>query len=297
MEALEHIVAEGTPPERLDRFAVEVFGLPSRARARKLLRAGRLTLNGETPESCRRVKAGDRLALSAPPTPPPVYARDMAVVYLDEHMAVVEKPPGIPVSGNKHRTLEHALPHNLPPCEHPEALYVPRPVHRLDVRTGGLVVVARTAPAQVGLGRLFQERAVKKRYRALVVGRLEGEGEETAPVEGREARSRWRAVDHTRSLHVGWLTTVDLWPVTGRTHQLRLHMAWRGHPVLGDDQHGGERAMRGKGLFLRALALDLPHPITGAPLSVSIGEPEKFASFRRREQDRWDRYQERQAGE
>jgi len=294
----EITVAAGDPDDRIDRYAAARFGLQSRAKARKLVSRGFIRLNGEQVETSRRVRPGDTLTLAAPPEkPPPVFPMSMEVAWLDEHIAVVVKPPGLPVSGNKHRTVEHALPHNLPPSEHPGALTVPRPVHRLDARTAGLLVVARTGAGQVGMGQLFERREVHKRYRAILVGRLEGEGEVDSPIEGRAALSRYRAVEHTRSLRGGWLTTVDLWPVTGRTHQLRIHCKELGCPVLGDDLYGGEHVLRGKGLYLRSVALRFNHPVTGEPIAVELPEAEKYASLRRRERARWERLRASEAQE
>lgn len=272
-------------------MATERFGLASRSRARKLARAGDLLLNGAPCESSRFVHAGDRLELLAPLEPPPIFERELSVVYADPHLAAIDKPAGLVVSGNRHRTVEHALLFNLPVSDAEDALPYPRPVHRLDGRTQGLLLVARTAAAQVGLGRAFQERRVHKRYRAIVAGRLEGEGEVSEDVDGRVAASRWRAVEHTRSLHVDWVTTVDVWPLSGRKHQVRVHMSSLGHGILGDDLHATGKIMRGQGLFLCAAELRLQHPVTGDELHLEVPEPDKFGSYRRREARRWTSFQ------
>jgi len=287
---VEITVADGDPDDRIDRYAADRFGLPSKAKAKKLLSKGLIRLNGEAVETSRRVRPGDTLTLTMKPSkPPPVFPMTLAIAWSDEHLAVVVKPPGYPVSGNKHRTVEHALPHNIAPSPHPDALALPRPVHRLDVRTGGLLVVARTNAGQVGMGRLFERREVHKRYRAVLVGRLEGEGEVRSPIEGRSAHSRYRAMEHTPSVRGGWLTTADLWPITGRTHQLRIHAAELGCPVLGDDLHGGEHVLRGKGLYLRSVAVSFAHPVTGELVAVEVDEAPKYAALRRRERARWER--------
>ncbi len=151
--------------------------------------------------------------------------------------------------------------------------------------------MAKTARALMATHRAFQERRVRKTYRALAVGRLDGEGTVSEPVDGRAAITRWRAVDHCRSLKAGWLTTVELSPVTGRTHQLRRHLAALGTPILGDVAYGIDGLVyRGKGLFLWAVALRLDHPITGQPLALRVEEPPKFASMRAREERRWRRH-------
>ena len=161
-------------------------------------------------------------------------------------------------------------------------------MHRLDDRTGGLVVVAKTATANMNLGRIFQHRQVQKRYRAILVGRLEGHGKVEVDVQDKPAVSRYVARVHTPSTRFGWLTTVDLWPETGRTHQLRIHMAHLGHPILGDDLYTGDIPnLTRKGLHLWALELELEHPITRTPLHLAIAEPPKFATRRAGELKRW----------
>ena len=141
----------------------------------------------------------------------------------------------------------------------------------------------------MSLGRQFQERQVRKRYRAILVGRLEDSGTIDTALEERAARTRWAAVRHDRSLHCQWLTTVDLWPETGRTHQLRRHMAQLGHPVLGDDLYTEGRVLQRSGLFLAAVELQLTHPRSGEPLHFVLPEPSKFVTFREREERRWSR--------
>ncbi len=291
----EHRVPDGEGGERLDRYAFAVLaGLATVTHAKKAAKRGELLVGGEPRPPHYRVRPGDLIRFTgAPRPPPPVFRIPVEVVWEDEHLAVVVKPPGIPVSGNRHRTLEHALLPRLQPSSEPDALPWPRPVHRLDVRTGGLVMVAKTARTRAALGSLLEHRRAAKRYRALLLGRLEGAGEVERPVGGRESLSRYRVVQHSRSLRTDWLTTVDLWPVTGRTHQLRQHVAALGHPVLGDELYGVEGSiLRGAGLFLWALELSLEHPVTGAPIHVTIPEPPKFDSHRQRESRRWSRYHE-----
>jgi 23S rRNA pseudouridine1911/1915/1917 synthase len=290
----EAVVPEERAGERLDRCAFGLLaGLATVTHAKKAAKRGELLLNGEVATSHRRVRPGDLIRFIGPQRPPPpVFEIPIEVPWQDGHMAVVVKPPGLVVSGNLHRSLEHALLPWLEPSTEPDALPWPRPVHRLDLRTGGLVMVAKTARARAALGRILEQREASKRYRALVLGRLEGEGVVDLPVDGRASVSRYRAVEHSRSLRTDWLTTVDLWPVTGRTHQLRQHVAAMGHPVLGDELYGTEGSiLRGAGLFLWAVELSLDHPITGEPLHVAIDEPYKFASHRAREARRWQNYE------
>lgn len=287
---LQACVPDEAPPDRIDAFVQQRFGLPSKKRAKKMVKRGEVLLNGVAVETSRRVRPGDRIVVLPPDDPHPVYERALDVVWADPHLAVVHKPAGLPVSGNRFRSVLRALPFSLPPSTAPDALLYPRPVHRLDVRTAGLLLIARSIRGEVGLGRAFEERRIEKRYRAVLAGLLDGEGRVDLAIEGRAAATRWRVVEQTRSLKTDWATTVDAWPETGRTHQIRIHLASLGAAVLGDDLHESGPVLRGNGLFLFAAELALEHPVTAEPLHIELPEPAKFASFRRRERRRWQRH-------
>lgn len=296
------VIAEAIVPEgveaRLDAWASKNLPdwLPSRNRARKAIKAGSLRLDGEIAESSRWLKPGQRVTLHKGNIKPPKPIRlDIRVVYEDDQLAVVVKPPGLLTNGNRHVTLERGLSTSLDESPAPDALPWPRPVHRLDRPTGGLVVCAKTHTAQVWLGQAFEARRVSKRYRAIVTGRLEGRHEVVEPVEGREAHSTIIAVEHTRSLNTDWTTTVDLVPHTGRTHQLRRHCAHLGHPILGDVLYAAdEGTLRSKGLFLQAVALRIEGP-DGTVHDWEIDEARKFGAQRARDVRRWKRWHAEQA--
>ena len=273
----------------MDYWAAKVFAeIPSASQARKLRKKGLLQKNGSLCPLPVTIAPGDTITLFPRRVQRKLYEHKVDVVYEDPHMAVVVKEPGLRTSGNRFKTLVACLPHNLTPSTAPDALPWPHTVHRLDDRTGGLVVVAKTATANMHLGRIFQHRQVEKRYRAIVIGRLEGCGRVETDVQDKPAASRFVARVHTPSTRFGWLTTVDLWPETGRTHQLRIHMASLGHPILGDDLYTGDvRNLERKGLHLWALSLALDHPIKGTPLQFEIPEPAKYATRRAWELKRW----------
>jgi len=142
----------------------------------------------------------------------------------------------------------------------------------------------------VGLGRAFEARQIKKTYVALALGRLMGQGEVHTDVGGREAHTDYSVLEHAQSLHTDWLSLVELRPHTGRTHQLRQHLASLGHPILGDDLYTPDGpVLKGGGLFLAAVGLELSHPVSGEPLNIQIDPPPKFRSTLDREARRWQR--------
>ena len=164
-------------------------------------------------------------------------------------------------------------------------------MHRLDRATQGLVVIAKSQSAEVHLNRQFQNREVNKTYRAIVSGRLEGEGVIRVPIDGRVAETRWTSIVVNRCLRTQWMTTVKMWPKTGRTHQLRRHMSLLGHPITGDVLYGVEgQIYRGKGLFLSAEEIEFTHPKTGVLLHLTWPEPGKFQSLRERQTRRWQKF-------
>ena len=279
---------------RIDRFCYKTLeAFTSKNQARKAIKRGEILVNGEIVETSRFVRLGDEIRFLGEnlPQPKEPYRMELNIPFEDDFMAIVEKPSGIVVSGNRFRTLQNTLPGNLKESSQADRMPFPRPVHRLDAPTSGLVIVAKTREAMAKLGQLFENRLIMKRYFAIVIGRLEGEGSVDLEIEGRSALSHWSVISHTRSLRSEWLTTVELSPITGRTHQLRVHMAHIGHPILGDGQYGKEgMILKHKGLFLRAKSLAFKHPITGDSIQVDIGEPSKFESLRAREERRWGNY-------
>ena len=289
MSDLERRVPENHPRQRLENFAAEQFPqIASRTQARKLAKKGAFTVNNLAAMASDWLNPGDCVHFEPPPAPDhPVYELALEVPLEDEHWALVIKPAGLPVSGNRHRTLVRALPYNLEPSLEPDALSVPHTVHRLDIRVSGLMVVAKTARAQVALGRSFEHRKVEKQYRALVVGRVEGSGRIEMAIEGRPASTRYSVVQHTPSYSMGWWTTLDLWPETGRTHQLRRHMASLGAPIVGDDLYTGDVPnIRKKGLFLFSMGIRIAHPICGGDVSLQLEEPVRYETRRRSERRR-----------
>lgn len=290
MPTYEHTVPEFPEALRLDAYCARTFvAYQSRNQARKAIKERRILVNGEKARTDWFPQPGWVISATVPANAVlPILKIDIDVLFQDDHLAIVFKPPGIMTRGNTRRTVHRALRHNMDISPLPDALPMPDPCHRLDYKTSGLLIVARTVSARAGLLPMFAERRIHKRYRALVTGKLDGEGSIDTPLDGRESLTRWKTVEQTRSLHVGWFTTVELEPVTGRTHQLRRHMAQLDHPILGDEVYSGRhKLLRKQGLFLASLHLAFEHPITGEVVEVDAPEPKKFQVLRAREHRRW----------
>jgi len=225
---------------------------------------------------------------------PPVSAMSSSavgirVVFVDEHLVVVDKPAGMP-----------AVPARTavdPPSvsSHMQFGFGPlEAVHRLDRDTSGLLVLARSAPARSALGRAFEHRLVRKRYEAIVHGvpaRPEGvvhlplasdparpPRSRVDPIHGRPATTRWRLLGH-HSVAGEQRSRLELEPVTGRSHQLRVHLAWLGMPIVGDRLYGTARNPGAARLMLHAGWLAFPHPSDGRIIEVAAETPDWFAGL------------------
>jgi 23S rRNA pseudouridine1911/1915/1917 synthase len=271
------------PPDcaglRLDQALARMFPKYSRSRLQNWLREGLICVDGRVPEVRARVWGGERLEMeTAPATPMDLSAQAedvaLAVVFEDECLLVLDKPAGLvvhPGSGNWSGTLMNALLHHAPALAG-----VPRAgiVHRLDKDTSGLLVVAKTLAAQTHLVRQLQARTVERRYLALAHGALVRDGEIDAPIArhptqrtkmaviegGRVALTRYRVRERLATT-----TLLECRLATGRTHQIRVHMAHLGHPLVGDPVYGLRRVsdplLSGFGRqALHAFCLGLIHP-------------------------------------
>jgi 23S rRNA pseudouridine1911/1915/1917 synthase len=293
-----HVVPADAPAERISKYLKGVFeALPSTNAISRALKAGEVLANGVAVSSAHRVAAGERIeVLVSEKSAPKPYSLKLQVLYEDEFLAVVFKPAGLEVFGKKFKTLQNAILHNLKPQEKCAGhLDYPRPVHRLDYATSGPVIVAKTHLAICELGRQFTEREVFKRYRAVVMGRAPAKGLVQEPLSGQEACTRFELVEEVPSLKSGHLSLLDVFPETGRMHQIRRHLQHLGLPILGDTKYGppAEKNLKGKSLFLAAVELAFCHPHFDQkekPLHIEVPMPEKFRAQLDREQRRYEKF-------
>jgi 23S rRNA pseudouridine1911/1915/1917 synthase len=274
-----HLVPEAVQTERLSDYVVGKFeAIPSRKGMKKAILRGTVLVDGQQGHTGDWVRPGQEIALCEQSFRlPKPYQLPVEVLYQDDYLAVVYKPPGIPTSGNAFRTLENALLHNLQLSKAKDAYEWPRPVHRLDSPTAGLLIVAKRVGARISLGQQLEDREIRKTYEALVLGEIPDSGVVDLALDGKPALTKYLRLKTVPSLKSGQLSWVRLWPATGRTHQLRRHLSMIGYPILGDQEYGKEGLVfRGKGLFLAATQLEFDHPITGEPLQLEHPPPTKF---------------------
>lgn len=308
-ERVFQVTEEPTDP-RISYIAARVYPeLGTKSQAELALKNGDLLHNGQCCTGSARVGPGDELTLTVRPLPRPpqqklsstarfvvhLLEQGLSVPFEDDHVAVVFKPPGIHTkrkSNPKFAALEDALPAVVCPSHDllQDALPLPLAMHRLDVPVCGVVLVAKSRRAAIGIAKQLEERRVQKTYHALLVGRPDADGLLEAPVDDLPSTSRLRVLDEAPHAQWGSLCRVELNPLTGRTHQLRIHTAGIGCPIVGDElywemaakarQESGAPplpALKVKGgLFLQSCAVRFAHPVSGDELAVEVPEVAKF---------------------
>lgn len=229
--------------------------------------------------------------LATPQSQPKLFELHLEVLYEDNFMAAIHKPAGFSVSGNTYKTIYNALPFNLQKSTEPDALPWPTPVHRLDNQTSGILLIAKTKTAQIALGNQFKNHTIQKKYCAVVIGKVLRNGKINSPIEDKTAETDFEVVNVVNSLRYEYLSLLNVFPKTGRTHQIRIHLSNIGHPVFGDKLYVEEKLLhRGKGLFLCACEISFLHPKSSEEMAIKIATPHKFESLLLREQRRWLNY-------
>jgi 23S rRNA pseudouridine1911/1915/1917 synthase len=310
-------VAPGEGGLRIDKFLAmrEDLGL-TRTRIEKLIDSGDILVNGESIVSRYKVGVGDSISITLPIQPKSDLIAenlDIEIVYEDNYLAVVNKPAGMvthPASGNHSGTLVNALLHHLKSPATGGDPMRPGIVHRLDKNTSGLLVVAKTEEAFAALQKMIAAREITRTYWAIVCGHMkELEGTIDLPIgrshrdrkkmvvaakHSREARTHYKIVERYKSYD-----QLEITLETGRTHQIRVHLAHLGHPVLGDPEYGGRESWH-KGLSLaerlkakkilsdlhrqalHAIRLEFAHPVTGTGLKFEAELPRELDDMKSR---------------
>ncbi len=282
---------------RLDQALAQLMPQHSRSRLKAWIDAGDIKVDGAVRAPRYRLNGGETLTVVVHEAPPDdthaAQAIGLAIVYEDASLLVVDKPPGLvvhPGAGNRDGTLQNALLYHLPALAR-----VPRAgiVHRLDKDTSGLMVVAKTLEAQTAVARALAERTVKREYLAIAYGDIGQPMTVDAPIgrhpsarttmavvaKGRDARTHVTPLEHYTVA-----TLVQCTLDTGRTHQIRVHLAAIRHPLVGDPVYGPRRQVPGLPPMprqaLHAWRLGLTHPMTLKPMRWRAEPPSDFVALR-----------------
>ncbi|MCP3928931.1 MAG: RluA family pseudouridine synthase [Bacteroidetes bacterium] len=271
-------------------YAAKAFPiLGSKSAVKKAIANGHLLINGKPANHSATITKGDILQLSGTGIRKVKKMEiPLEVVYEDDALIVINKPGGIAVNGNRNKTVENALADINKNNRQADALSRPIAVHRIDVPTTGLVILAKTKAALINLSKAFQENKVKKEYIAVVHGKPLDAGLIEEPIDGKRAITNFEKLYTVPSRVFDNLSLLKLQPVTGRTHQLRIHLKNMGHFIVGDKMYAeGKKTILGKGVLLCACKLHFPHPINGKPLTIQIDPPAKFEKILQRERERY----------
>ena len=288
MELKIDAAAEGL---RLDKAVADLTEL-SRGLANEQIKNGQILVNGEAKKAKYAVREGDVISYEVPEPEVVEYVAEdlpLEIVYQDEDVAVVNKPQGMvvhPSAGHTSGTLVNALMYHIKDLSGINGVLRPGIVHRIDKDTSGLLMIAKNDQAHLSLADELKNKKSLRKYWAIVHGNLPNDrGVIEAPIgrsekdrkkqavtaKGKPALTRFQVLER-----FGDYTLVELQLETGRTHQIRVHMAYIGHPVAGDEVYGPRKTLKGHGQFLHARTLGFTHPRTGEVLEFTAEAPAIF---------------------
>ncbi|HEP1482362.1 TPA: RluA family pseudouridine synthase [Streptococcus pyogenes] len=280
-----------TSGQRLDKALADLSPL-SRGQANDQIKQGLVLVNGQQKKAKYTVQAGDVICFELPKEEVLEYQAQnipLDIIYEDDALAIINKPQGMvvhPSAGHPSGTMVNALMYHIKDLSSINGVVRPGIVHRIDKDTSGLLMVAKTDAAHQALAEELKAKKSLRKYLAIVHGNLPNDrGMIEAPI-GRSEKDRKKqavtakgkeAVTHFTVLErFGDYSLVELQLETGRTHQIRVHMAYIGHPVAGDPLYGPRKTLSGHGQFLHAKTLGLTHPMTGKEMIFTVEAPEIF---------------------
>lgn len=254
-----YIVLESDVGQYLYDVACKAFAkiIPSRKGIKKAIKRKSILVDGEIGHSGWKLRLGQKIdLLDQYSISPKIYELSIEVLYEDDHIAIVNKPHGLITSGNQFRNLYNTLGYNLKKSKAIDALPYPTTAHRLDTETSGCVIITKSKTAQIQMNQLFEAKKVEKTYIAIVHGKTPRRGIINLPIKGQAASTKFETIEYKKSKIGEVYSKIKMYPLTGRTHQLRIHCACLGHPILGDKIHGTKgNILLHKGLFLCSLAV------------------------------------------
>ncbi|MCK0158684.1 RluA family pseudouridine synthase [Cellulophaga sp. F20128] len=267
-----HLTPPQKEPIRLQEYGVGIFTtLTTKSALKKALKKKHILVDLKIASTATFIRGGETIYYNKPleKSIKKNFKIDLEVVFQDDYLAIINKPAGILVSGNSFKTIDNALESNLTKSSLPDATK-PRPVHRLDFPTTGLLVIGKTTASILLLNKLFENKEIAKTYLAVTQGVMPTEGSINTEVDNKVALSHYSVLNRIVSKKFKFLNLVKLTLTTGRKHQLRTHLAGIGNPILGDAQYGiAGQIVKGKGLYLHAYSLEFTHPFTNEKIKVT----------------------------
>ena len=288
------LTVESAAGQRIDKYLSEQLADLSRSYLQKLLKDGGVEVNGKTVKSNYRLAEGDRICLEVPEAVEPeieAEPMDLDILYEDKDIILINKPKGMvvhPAAGHYTGTLVNGLMHH---CKDElsgiNGVMRPGIVHRIDMDTTGVLIVCKNDKAHNAIAEQLKVHSITRKYYAIVHGVIkEDDGTVNAPIgrhpvdrkkmsinekNGKEAVTHYHVLKRFRRF-----TYVECQLETGRTHQIRVHMAYIGHPVAGDPLYGPRKTLKGHGQFLHAKTLGFTHPTTGELVEFTAEDPAIF---------------------
>ena len=280
MQIIEtHIVPKLEKPIRIQEYAIGIFKtIPTKTALKKVIKKELVFVDDKIVSTAKFITGGEIINLyqSKKTSSFKRLELKLEVVFEDDYLAIINKPAGILVSGNKFKTIANALSQNLKKSTQIDAVN-PQPTHRLDYPTTGLLLIGKTSAAILALNKLFENKEIQKTYFAITIGEMKKSGTINSLVDEKEAISEFEVLKTVSSERFTFLNLVKLLPKTGRRHQLRKHLSSNGNPILGDKEYAKEELiLKGKGLYLHAGVLEFKHPFTKEKIIISKENPKKF---------------------
>ncbi|MFV9483896.1 RluA family pseudouridine synthase [Christiangramia sp. ASW11-125] len=283
-----NIIASHTVPAiehkiRLQEYAISIFPqVNSRSALKKAIAKKLVLLDGEKATTADWIQPGQKIELLEDKFQQrKIFKFILEVLYEDEYLAVVHKPSGIPTNGNYFRTLENALPYNLSVSNLEDALRYPVPVHRLDNPTAGIILVAKTRKVQQALHSSFENKSIHKTYYVVVHGQLQNALTQNASIDSKAATTILEPIDNFK-IEDEIFSLLKAKPITGRTHQIRIHLSNMSLPIAGDPIYGIEESyFKNKNLYLFSSGIGFEHPITSEEMKFELKLPKRFRNLYR----------------
>jgi 23S rRNA pseudouridine1911/1915/1917 synthase len=277
-----HIANKLEKPIRFQEYGVGIFKtIPTKSGIKKAIKKELIFIDGIVATTSKYICGGENIELyqSEKSSAFERLELEIDVLFEDDYLAIIYKPAGILVSGNKFVTIANGLAQNLKKSNQTDAVK-PQPIHRLDYPTSGLLLIGKTSAAIQKLGKLFKDKEIQKTYLAITIGQMQKHGEINFLIDKKDSFTKYEVLQTVKSERFEFLNLVKLLPKTGRRHQLRKHLLVIENPILGDKEYFLEdKILNGKGLFLHAATLVFTHPFTKKNISFTKEKPKKFTKI------------------